>query len=388
LRRCPGYDLSDPWLAAAGDEDGYPSKPREARKLLVPGLPCHVIGESGRVVAYMGPAGPPGKPGSSPDCQVRLPGGELATRPRRRLLPLPTREPHQGDWALPVDLSGDLARLNGMRVLCGIGGYTTEKQPGFWVMFQTNAAEPPEVELIPVNKLVALPGPPPGATRTPWEAKFGALEGPGLDALEDEAAADARREQKLLSLCDGHEEDEEDDDKSEDLSGSEGSSAGAVMEEGSLVQVQMSGTPHLALVEQMPSDEAEDVNVRLLPDAIQEGGQKSFPRASLSVTDQQKAELEAVCLVCGSEHPEEDLLICENFCKNCASTVHAQCLKPPQKVPAGDWYCSACSKKRKSTDEPSAAAKLQKTSAAKAKAAAKAKQGAVKAKAKAVKAKK
>lgn len=105
------------------------------------------------------------------------------------------------------------------------------------------------------------------------------------------------------------------------------------------------------------------------------------------VTDQQKAELEAVCLVCGSEHPEEDLLICENFCKNCASTVHAQCLKPPQKVP-GDWYCSACSKKRKSTDEPSAAAKLQKTSAAKAKAAAKAKQGAVKAKAKAVKAKK
>jgi len=262
-----------------------------------------------------------------------------------------------------VDLSGNLARWNGMRCFCGIGGQTTEKLRGFWVMFPPVDAEPPEVVMIAVKNLVALPGPPPGATRTPWETKFGSLEGPGLEALEDEAAAEKRQEQKLLSLCDGA-ENEEEDDRSQDLSDSEDSSAGLVMEVGSLVKI--SGTLQLGTVEGMPAAESEDVQVQVLPDVTGGGGKKCFPRASLSVTEKQKAELEAVCSVCASEHPEEDLLICENFCRDCASTVHAQCLKPPQKVPAGDWYCSACSsQKRKSATEKGEgpAAKMRKPEA-------------------------
>ena len=212
LRKCPGYDLSDPWLVASSDADGVkPGKAREFARITIPGMPCQLVGEAARIVAYLGAASPAqagSKSAHSQACNVRLPEGTVTTYPRSKLLPLPTRPACQGDWALAVDLKGPLEHLNGFRCVCGIGARTASKEVGFWVMFEPQElGVKPHLELLPRSNLVALAGPPPGSCQTPWEARLASIAPEAFarlaqEDLADEAAAEARRAHRLQALCD------------------------------------------------------------------------------------------------------------------------------------------------------------------------------------------
>ena len=390
LRKCPGYDLSDPWLVAGSEADGAkPGKAREFARLTVPGMPCKLVGEAGRIVAYLGPAnaaagskssGPP----ASQACQVRLPEGTLSTYPRNKLLPLPTRPACQGDWALAVDLKGALEHLNGFRCVCGIGVRTVSSGPAFWVMFEPKESGiRPELELLPKVNLVALAGPPPGSCQTPWEARLASIAPEAFaqlarEDLEDEAAAEARRATRLQALCDG---DEEDDDESMDIDDSdqeEEEEETLTVEAGSLVQLTATGC--LGIVQKV-NDSAVEVRLCQGPGSKVE----THALASLKAISEDQAVAQAVCTECGSASPESQLLICENFAKSCSSTTHICCLNPPlKKVPEGDWYCHLCQPKGPSSGSasgkstaakaaPAPKAKVTAKSAPKAKATAKAK---------------
>lgn len=358
LRCRPGYDLSDPWLAVTADADGsHPSKTQESRRL-IPGMPCQLVGQEGVIVAYLGPEGDTSGSSSSKrktTCQVRLPGGDVVVHGRCELLPLPTRSAVQGDWVLIVDLPEDQARLNGMRGICGLGGCTPSGERGFWVMLEASQSNlRPEMLLLASKHLVALAGPSGGATKTPWEARRAVLGGADMEGcLEDEAAAEARREQRLLILCDGKEEDEEDeDDKSMDLSDedSEADAHSQPIEAGSLVRAQLENGLHFARVESL--EEAQGSECTATVKLLEDGTRKTSPCRSdplscaisaLSVLTADQATLDAVCSVCRQAEPEAELLICEGFCVSCVSTIHTGCLKPPlRKVPQGPWHCFTC----------------------------------------------
>ena len=108
LRKHPGYDLNDPWLVVGELDDveavGSGGQKRRAPQPLVAGAPCRHVGTDD-VVAYLclGP--------SEGECHVRSPSGGTDVRLRRNLLPLPTRQAGQGDWAMPVALEGKAPAL-------------------------------------------------------------------------------------------------------------------------------------------------------------------------------------------------------------------------------------------------------------------------------------
>ena len=384
LRRCPGYDLSDPWLVAGSEADGAkPGKAREFAKLTVPGMPCQLVGDTARIVAYLCPAarGANSKPSPSQLCEVRLPDGTVSTYPRSRLLPLPTRPASQGDWALAVDMKGILEHLNGFRCVCGIGARTTSNEAGFWVMFEPKeAGARPQLELLARANLVALAGPPPGSCQTPWETRLASIAPQAIarlaqEDLEDEAAAEARRAHRLQALCDAEEEDDEDSMDLQDSDQEDEADEKLEIEPGRLVR--LPADAGLGIVQSIKDCVAE-VKPCQGPDSKVE----TFAVALLKALSEDQAIQQAVCDHCGVAPPEDQLLICENFAKSCSSTVHLGCLSPPlKKVPEGDWYCSRCQPPKGpqsgsgkfSTAEAAPKAKGKAKSAPKAKIAAKAK---------------
>eukprot|EP00931_Biecheleriopsis_adriatica_P048255 TRINITY_DN27889_c2_g1_i1.p1 TRINITY_DN27889_c2_g1~~TRINITY_DN27889_c2_g1_i1.p1 ORF type:complete len:497 (+),score=121.36 TRINITY_DN27889_c2_g1_i1:43-1491(+) len=361
LRKKPGYDLSDPWLAVTSELDGSrPGKPCEYRKLEA-GMPCQLIGTPGSVMAYLGPAeedeGSGGsKRGPSKKCRVLLPGGGIAVHPRSQLLPLPTCSVTQGSWAMAVGLTGDMARFNGLRGICGICRRRGDGKDAFWVMFDiADAASevPPQVELLAQENLVALPVPPVGAALTPWEARLARLapsERPAAIFLEDEAAAEARLDKQLLGLRDGRAEEDEEDEEDEgsvDLTEDEEEGEELTIEVGSLVRAPMPGGSQLARVEQLDSSGGK-ATVRTLCVGIRGHSASASSSRSYALTDlvavsEATAELEAVCMHCSKADPEAELMLCEGFGAKCSSSVHIGCLRPPLRaVPKEDWHCEAC----------------------------------------------
>ena len=96
----------------------------------------------------------------------------LLDLPREAFLPLPTRAPQTGDWAVVVDMPGSEARLNGKCGFCGPRGFpqgVNLKDVWYWMTFDAGARVP-EMALLPAVHLAALPTPPPGAPKAPLEA--------------------------------------------------------------------------------------------------------------------------------------------------------------------------------------------------------------------------
>eukprot|EP00940_MAST-03C_sp_MAST-3C-sp2_P002343 g2343.t1 len=54
-------------------------------------------------------------------------------------------------------------------------------------------------------------------------------------------------------------------------------------------------------------------------------------------------EMEAACIVCGSASFEENLMLCDG---HCGTACHAFCIGLDA-VPEGDWFCSRCSRQRR-----------------------------------------
>jgi len=189
LRKSPGYDLSDPWLVK-GPADGAAAGDPFLR--LVVGAPCQMVG-TGEIVGYLGPG-----QGTSGECRVRPRTGNIITCPRSSLLPLPTRQACQGEWAMATNLSGPQAYLNGQRGMCGLAGTVegTERISGMWVMFEAaDSTQAPHMALIAETNLAALPGPGAGAALTPWESRslpftnsLATASGDAPPALVDEGA--------------------------------------------------------------------------------------------------------------------------------------------------------------------------------------------------------
>lgn len=308
---------------------------------------------------------------------MRFPDGTVKKLLRSRLLPLPTQLPRLNDWAVVVDLHGELERYNGFRGLCGLNA----GQDAFWVLFEPNAggnkSPKPPLEMIPRKNLVALPTSPHGALETQWEAKLRAL--PSIGHLVD----DPGQPGQLEALKDKDDEENEDEEAFTEEEGEE-----ERPEVGDLVTL-LPDNKQMGILKALEGTRAE---VKLLPsmapDSLFAPRVDGCALSLLTKSSQEEAEEVALCNICGEANPEEELLICDNFCKSCASTIHIKCLDPPlQKVPEGDWFCPAClpreKRKAKAKAEPKskAEAKMKAKAKAKVKPAAKAKT-----KAKAVKA--
>jgi len=266
---------------------------------------------------------------------------------------------------------GDQARFNGRRGLCGLTGVLsgTCERPGLWVMFEpSDPTCPPEIALLSEANLVALPSPPPGAPHTPWEARRTALppavsSGPPL-ALTDEAAQEER-----LAIVDGprgQQPDSASDAGSIDLTGDEDDSSEAggddrgdgplgdfVASVGDLVSVRTLdevGTRrgnetirHGRVDGLRGSGGGATAIVRLLPVGPDPGGSADFVMASLEPAEEDQLILGAVCAGCDSAEPEEELLMCEGFGRQCLCCAHIGCLQPALKaVPKGPWMCQHC----------------------------------------------
>ncbi|CAK9079193.1 unnamed protein product [Durusdinium trenchii] len=293
LRKRPGYDLSDPFVVATSESDWSDRKPQsrklEFAALSVAGIPCQVVGEA-TVVAFLKQI----KVGKELRCEVRLPNGQVRDYPRSELLPLPTRRPLQGDWALAVGLTGNLAHFNGFRCICGISA-TLCKEQGFWVMFEPKAElTPPPLELLPLSNLVSL-ALPPSATRTPWEARAVSL--PSVGELVDEAALTAARGiDAPLALEDG-----EDDDKSEALTEDEEEP----IEEGDLVKVAPNDL--LGIVKSITGKLAK-VQMLALRTKDQEVAPslETYPLALLAKSSEEEVTEVSTCNQCGEAKPEKD----------------------------------------------------------------------------------
>lgn len=380
VRRGAGYDMSDPFMVATSEMDfaGGKRKPLEFVQLNVSGLPCQVIGEASVVAAYLGMVKDESNKVKKPqECWMRFPDGTVKKLLRSRLLPLPTQLPRLNDWAVVVDLHGELERYNGFRGLCGLNA----GQDAFWVLFEPNAggnkSPKPPLEMIPRKNLVALPTSPPGALETQWEAKLRAL--PSIGHLVD----DPGQPGQLEALKDKDDEENEDEEAFTEEEGEE-----ERPEVGDLVTL-LPDNKQMGILKALEGTRAE---VKLLPsmapDSLFAPRVDGCALSLLTKSSQEEAEEVALCNICGKANPEEKLLICDNFCKSCASTIHIKCLDPPlQKVPEGDWFCPVClpreKRKAKAKAEPKskAEAKMKAKAKAKVKPAAKAKT-----KAKAVKA--
>lgn len=380
VRRGAGYDMSDPFMVATSEMDfaGGKRKPLEFVQLNVRGLPCQVIGEASVVAAYLGMVKDESNKVKKPqECWMRFPDGTVKKLLRSRLLPLPTQLPRLNDWAVVVDLHGELERYNGFRGLCGLNA----GQDAFWVLFEPNAggnkSPKPPLGMIPRKNLVALPTSPHGALETQWEAKLRAL--PSIGHLVD----DPGQPGQLEALKDKDDEENEDEEAFTEEEGEE-----ERPEVGDLVTL-LPDNKQMGILKALEGTRAE---VKLLPsmapDSLFAPRVDGCALSLLTKSSQEEAEEVALCNICGEANPEEELLICDNFCKSCASTIHIKCLDPPlQKVPEGDWFCPVClpreKRKAKAKAEPKskAEAKMKAKAKAKVKPAAKAKT-----KAKAVKA--
>eukprot|EP00929_Paragymnodinium_shiwhaense_P069230 TRINITY_DN34923_c0_g1_i1.p1 TRINITY_DN34923_c0_g1~~TRINITY_DN34923_c0_g1_i1.p1 ORF type:complete len:542 (+),score=135.08 TRINITY_DN34923_c0_g1_i1:96-1628(+) len=398
LRKRPGYDLSDPWLVAPAEQDesceatsSGSKRPRAANRALAvsqlqPGMPCAVAG-TGEIVAYLGAAE------ETEYCKVRLlKTGEVCQRQREQLMAMPTRAAKQGDLAIAVDLAAAQAHLNGRQGLCGLPGVVANDKSsgdsGFWVMFQAaDALTPPEMVLIAEANLVALPGPPVGAPRTPWESRQvkaladGTAGGAAkMLALPDEAAQESR----LALRDDDDDEDDSDWQGSEDLSDDSEEDADDLAE-GALVRIAAATAPRssasTASGEALPAPEhlhgriegfvsvsggraPPRISVRLL-NGSQAGSTEDFAATQLQVVSEGDLEMAALCTVCGRAEPEDQLLLCDNFCEKCLFSVHIGCLDPPlSKVPKDDWYCSRCRSSASSSSSGGGAGKENRASAA------------------------
>lgn len=139
----------------------------EFAALKVPGMPCQLVGD-GSVCSFLrmlkaakGQAqeitsvSRPFLDLSGQECEVLKPNGEVAQVYRSHLLPLPTRAPLQGDWALAVapsllreprcgaeGLEGSMSHYNGLRCLCGIAVTTLEAPKVHRKGFDKSRAQP------------------------------------------------------------------------------------------------------------------------------------------------------------------------------------------------------------------------------------------------------
>lgn len=350
LRRCPGYNLDDPWLVV-GDEDLPVGKKRKGNfPNLVLGVPCMVVGGKA-VVAYLGPDS-----SDQSQCRVRELDGRMATHSRKNLLPMPTRSARQGDWALPVGLTGDQASLNGKRGLCGLVGQFSGPPPiktGFWISFEpSDPTFPPENVLIAEENLVTLPTPPAGAPQTPWETKaISNSSSSSLLRLVDESIID---NQLAIRHCD---ENENGDDSSAELSdGSEDDDDALVMALGALVEIvgpkskPRIGQDRYGRVETL---QGESVVVRLLDG--RRGEEVRCKTCDLTLVRERDLGVAATCQHCKTAEPDDDanLLMCEHFSTSCLGCAHLACLSPPlKKVPKGPWYCQACVPRKSISQAP------------------------------------
>jgi len=362
VRRGAGYDMTDPFMVATSEMDfnnGKPSKPLEFAKLEVPGLPCQVVGDTTVVAAFLRVVKDKDKPKKPQvqECLMRFPDGQEKSVPRNRLLPLPTRPPRQCDWAMAIDLKGERERYNGFRCICGLA--VPQEPPAFWVMFELsaggNGSMAPLVELLPLTNLVALPSMPYGGPETEWEARLRAL--PDIGKLQDDPG---QTREPVLAL-----KDEEEDDGEEDLTDEEGEA----LEVGDVVMVKPDNT--LGILKKLDEKLAQ---VHFLPRSTSDSATQleTYDKLILIKSSLEEAEQMAVCTVCQKAKPEAELLICENFCKSCAGTIHLKCLDPPlQKVPEGDWFCPFCVKEQRRATKAKAAPKVKAKAQGKAKAKAK-----------------
>eukprot|EP00913_Durusdinium_trenchii_P011277 g10590.t1 len=98
---------------------------------------------------------------------------------------------------------------------------------------------------------------------------------------------------------------------------------------------------------------------------------ETYPLALLAKSSEEEVTEVSTCNQCGEALVP--LLICENFCKSCASTIHIKCLSPPlEQVPSEDWFCPLCTHREK-RKAPKAKAKAKAKTVPKAKEKAKAK---------------
>jgi len=275
-------------------------------------------------------------------CRVREPSGNIATHARRSLLPMPTRAARQGDWALPVGLSGELSKLNGMRGICGLVGQFPSGDRGIWVSFEpADPTHPPQCTLLAEANLVSLPTPPAGAPRTPWETRALALpSSSSLPALMDESLMESR-----LALFHG-DDDGEDDDASVELSDSSEEEE-LVLAPGALVSLvtelaKPEATRRYWRVEKLQGEgDLAFAVVRLLNGRA--GTEITHKAKDLSLVSEKDLGLASVCQHCNAAEPENELLMCEHFSTSCLGCAHISCLSPPlKKVPKGQWFCQLC----------------------------------------------
>lgn len=336
IRRRPGYDLKDPWLVV-GDEDDSGGNKRSRYEKLVPGVPCLVMG-SRTPVAYLGPVD-----GVEGECHVRELGGRTARQLRKHLMPMPTRPALQGDWALPVGLTGEQTNLNGRRGICGLVGQFQSGGRGIWVSFEpAESTHPPEFVLLAEDNLVALPTPPAGAPRTPWETRSLALRSSSsLPMLADESAMENQ-----LALRDDNDDGEDDDDASVELSDSS-DDEDLVLAVGALVALHRdlakpTGGQRYWRVEKLQGEgDSAVVVIRLLNG--KQSGELTCKAKDLSLVSEKEIGLASTCQHCKAAEPEHELLMCEHFSTSCLGCAHIGCLTPPlKKVPRGSWFCRHC----------------------------------------------
>lgn len=297
VRRGAGYDMSDPFMVATSEMDfaGGKRKPLEFVQLNVSGLPCQVIGEASVVAAYLGMVKDESNKVKKPqECWMRFPDGTVKKLLRSRLLPLPTQLPRLNDWAVVVDLHGELERYNGFRGLCGLNA----GQDAFWVLFEPNAggnkSPKPPLEMIPRKNLVALPTSPPGALETQWEAKLRAL--PSIGHLVD----DPGQPGQLEALKDKDDEENEDEEAFTEEEGEE-----ERPEVGDLVTL-LPDNKQMGILKALEGTRAE---VKLLPsmapDSLFAPRVDGCALSLLTKSSQEEAEEVALCNICGKANPEE-----------------------------------------------------------------------------------
>eukprot|EP00927_Polykrikos_kofoidii_P005807 TRINITY_DN12311_c0_g1_i2.p1 TRINITY_DN12311_c0_g1~~TRINITY_DN12311_c0_g1_i2.p1 ORF type:complete len:536 (+),score=39.01 TRINITY_DN12311_c0_g1_i2:228-1610(+) len=185
LRRAAGYDLSDPWLNDDGDDDYIPF-----------GAPVTLVG-TGEPAVYEGPIF-----NCSGDDEIVATDDSLhrvryldspltLDLPRCAFIPLPSRPPDTGEWAVAMGLKGVDEQWNGSAGLVVHPGRPPDvpvrrrRTLGwYWVAFATGAV--PRTVLLPAKKLAALPSPMRGAPLAPLDtscAPVHALPPPEHDAF-------------------------------------------------------------------------------------------------------------------------------------------------------------------------------------------------------------
>ncbi|CAE8622764.1 unnamed protein product [Polarella glacialis] len=182
LRPSPGYDSSDPWLH---------DSTKQLAKMLRPGAPVCFIG-TGEAGSYYGPL-----PGSGDLHFVRhLSSLLLIPLASDAFMPLPTRAPRTGEWAVFAGIkTGPQVELNGLPCFVGPQGMpmltdcssaASAYKTWYWVTFRRPgksrgpsfdsgdgqlSTSPGDMTLAFLGNLAALPGPPPGAPAAPLDSQ-------------------------------------------------------------------------------------------------------------------------------------------------------------------------------------------------------------------------